>query len=84
MFGNGFCGIIIGVFRAITLAVFPGKSGEFKGTLVYFIFSSVFLIFAIFMQIKVSHHGIIDYYVHKAHKITEQTERRTMYGEDEF
>ena len=44
MVGNGFCAIIIGVLRLITLLIFPNKEDAYYGTLIYFCISAVCLI----------------------------------------
>ena len=44
MVGNGLSGIIIGIFRAITLLIFPSKEDEYYGARTYFLISALFLV----------------------------------------
>ena len=83
MVGNGLSGIFIGIFRAITLLIYPSLEDEYKGARMYFLLSSLFLVAGGLSQFYARKSDFINYYVKKAHKAMNETERRKTLSGDE-
>lgn len=74
MFGNGFSGLVMNVFRMGTLVAFPPKDLEegetddtaFIGCLIYFVISSLILILCIFGYLYICKTEFAQFYLKKA------------------
>lgn len=81
MFGNGFSGILLNIFRAICLVAFPPSSDDdnqnnYYGALIYFSLAAVILIGCIIGYIFFSRLPFVLYHMNKVNKERVKTERR--------
>lgn len=80
MFGNGFCGIIINIMRAICLLIFPPNAlkpeNDYYGALVYFILAAIVLIIGAFGYVAFNKLPITQYYIRKATNEKMRSHRR--------